>query len=128
MPTHILLIESTASKRQSIKPLLSLQFPYSDVTSMGNDMKSLNFLAQPQEIKPGKSVVVIDVDLTSLDGIGFMESYSRTEHYNASRVIIVSHSGATEIPATYEKNPMVQCIARKQAKEIRACLSGYSFN
>lgn len=86
---------------------------------MGNDLKALNFFAACPMQNVDKTLIVIDLDLSSLDGIGFMESFSRTAHYKACRIIIVSETGDMRHLNGAELPPKLQLFDRKQARKIR---------
>ncbi|RZK47763.1 MAG: response regulator [Pedobacter sp.] len=122
MPSHIILIENNTSQQQSIKPLLRFQFPNTAVRSMGSDMKALNFFAQSTDQDIGKTLVIIDLDLSSLEGIGFIETFSRTAHYKTCSVFIVSEKEEMQALKAAQLNQKFQFLDRKQVQKIHALI------
>ena len=122
MPSHIILIENSTSQQQSIKPLLAFQFPNTAVRSMGSNMKALNFFAQSSDHNIGKTLVIIDLDLSSLEGIGFIETFSRTAHYKTCSVFIISEREEMQTLGAAQLNQNFKFLDRKQVQKIHALI------
>lgn len=85
-------------------------------------MKALNFFAQSTDQDIGKTLVIIDLDLSSLEGIGFIETFSRTAHYKTCSVFIVSEKEEMQALKAAQLNQKFQFLDRKQVQKIHALI------
>ncbi|RZK56286.1 MAG: response regulator [Pedobacter sp.] len=96
---RIMIVDDKPKAKGSTNQMMGNQNPNWEVMVMGSALKALNYLdAKQDKIEELPSLIILDLDMPAVNGIGFLERFS---HYNdnfknACKIVVLTEPNNTD--------------------------------